>query len=1011
MARAITTPEFEKAFKMLNKEQKKAVETIEGPVMVIAGPGTGKTQILTLRIANILRKTDTAPDSILALTFTESAAHTMRRRLSEIIGSPAYKVNIYTFHGFCNSVIQTYPEEFPRIIGATNITDVDQVRIMEEVLDSLDLEKLKPYGDPYYYLRPALSQIQELKRDDIDPQVFKKLIKHQEQDFKNIEDLYYDKGVYKGKMKGEYKDLEKNIEKNKDLLKIYEAYEKALEKERLYDYDDMLMEVIQALKKNHDLLLRLQERFQYILADEHQDANQAQNHILELLASFYDSPNLFIVGDEKQAIFRFQGASLENFLYFKRKFKKAVVVTLVENYRSTQSILDAAHSLIEKNPVQSELRQKLKSQNTSSKIPEEKIKIYAFSEAESEQLYLVQDIEKKIKNGVKPQEIAVLFRDNKDVVPIIRVFEKTSIPFVVESGQNVLADEDIAKLVLLLRAVNDLGDTSLMAELLFIDFLNIETLDGFKIIRYARDHKISINDILENSKILKQAKISHLEKLKELHKKLSAWAKQAKNENIIEFFERIVRESEYLEFLISRPGALDKLHKLDTLFTEIQKVAERDVNFKLSNLIRHLEVIESHTILIKSEMTGPARGVRLMTAHRSKGLEFEYVYIVGAYDGHWGNKRDMRHFRLPQTPMPSSDPLDDERRLFYVALTRARKAVAISFARKGYDKKEQLPTQFIEEINPKIIEKVETAEQEKDLVARAAFTYSPRTQRGVDIKSKDYIQNLFLEQGLSVTALNKYLKCPWDYFFENLISIPKAKSKHQLYGTAIHETLKVFFDAYKNKKNVSKKDLLKLFEKFLTQKQLSHQDFKASREKGIQALSGYYDTYKNTWSQNSETEFRISGIPLPFKPQAYPKQTVLLRGSIDKIEFGKGDEVIVTDYKSRQPLSRNEIEGKTKNSRGDYKRQLVFYKLLLDRFEMGRYRMKSGIIDFIEPDAGGKYKREQFEITALEIKELEKLIQKVAEEIYTLAFWDRECDEKDCEYCRLRKFISPRRLK
>ncbi len=383
-----TTLEFENLYKKLNPEQKKAVDTIDGPVMVIAGPGTGKTQILTLRIANILQKTDVGPDSILALTFTESGTHTMRRRLAETIGSAAYKVNIFTFHGFCNEIIKAYPEEFPRIVGASSITDIDQIRIMEEVILSLKLERLKPYGDPLYYLRPVMSQIKDLKREDIDPLELEKIIIKQEEDFNTITDLYYDKGAYKGKMKGKYKDLEKNIEKSKDLLIVYRAYEEALKQSKVFDYEDMIMEVVRVLRKNQDLLLRLQEKYQYILADEHQDANQAQNHILELLSSFFDNPNLFIVGDEKQAIFRFQGASLENFLYFKKLYPRAALIRLERNYRSTQSILDAAHSLIQKNKVEDEnLRVKLLSQGL---LTEEKIKLYRFNEASCEYFCFIQ---------------------------------------------------------------------------------------------------------------------------------------------------------------------------------------------------------------------------------------------------------------------------------------------------------------------------------------------------------------------------------------------------------------------------------------------------------------------------------------------------------------------------------------------------------------------------------------------------------------------------------------------
>ena len=202
---------FFNLYKNLNPEQKKAVDTIEGPVMVIAGPGTGKTQILTLRIANILRLTDSSPDSILALTFTESGAYSMRKKLVEIIGSTAYKVHISTFHSFCNEIIKNYPEEFPNILSSNPASNIDQIHILEKIINDSSLKHLKLYGDKYYYIHAIISKIKELKRENIDPNKLKKIIENQKKDFKEIPDLYHEKGSFKGKMKGKFKSLEKNI--------------------------------------------------------------------------------------------------------------------------------------------------------------------------------------------------------------------------------------------------------------------------------------------------------------------------------------------------------------------------------------------------------------------------------------------------------------------------------------------------------------------------------------------------------------------------------------------------------------------------------------------------------------------------------------------------------------------------------------------------------------------------------------------------------------------------------
>ena len=313
---------FEKVYKQLNPKQREAVDTIDGPVMVVAGPGTGKTTVLTLRIAQILRKTDTPPDAILALTFTESGVYAMREKLLRLIGPAAYQVRIHTFHSFSNDIIKTYPDRFSRIIGAEHMEEIEQLRIIREILATLSLKILRPKNDPSYYIRPLITAIKELKRENISPKKLRILLKSNMTAFLD----FAGPEMPPGKRAAE----ERNIQRNEELSKVYAAYEKSLAKRRLYDFEDMIMETVKVLERDKDLLLRLQEEHHYVLADEHQDANNAQNRLLELLAGFHENPNIFIVGDEKQAIFRFQGASLENFLYFKKLYPKALLVNLEE---------------------------------------------------------------------------------------------------------------------------------------------------------------------------------------------------------------------------------------------------------------------------------------------------------------------------------------------------------------------------------------------------------------------------------------------------------------------------------------------------------------------------------------------------------------------------------------------------------------------------------------------------------------------------------------------------------
>ena len=965
---------FKEQYNRLNKAQKQAVDTIDGPVMVIAGPGTGKTSILTLRIANILKQTDTSPENILALTFTESGAYAMRKKLVSIVGTDGYKVNVSTFHGFCNDVIKQYPERFPRIIGSTAITEIDQISLMEKIIENNDFQMLKPYGDIFFYVKPAISEIRNLKREAIDAFGFESIILKQEKEFNDIPEKVHVKGAHKGKMKGEYIKIKERIEKNKELLILYKEYEKSLEKGKFYDFEDMIVEVIKTLKTDEDLLLILQENYQYILADEHQDANNAQNAILELLSNFHDNPNLFIVGDEKQAIYRFQGASLNNFLYFKEKYKNSVVIDLEENYRSTQTILDASHSLISKNIMpEGYVRVSLQSRAEKGK---ELIRIFECLNSDSENNFIIEDIKLKIQNGVKANDIAVLYRDNKDAIGISNVFSKNDIPYRVESDSDILKDENVTKLVSIFELINNLSDEEKLGKFLFIDFLNIDSIEIYKIFDQARKEKKKLIDLVK-------------ENFPELANKISSWASLAMNKPFVDVFEIVIRESGFLEYVLSCDDSLERMSVLETFFNEIKNLSNVKRQYYLFDFIDHIERVREHGILTKTGKALEKDGVRLMTAHKSKGLEFEYVYIIGAYDGHWGNKTKRSFFT---TIKNGEGNMDDERRLFYVALTRARKEVTITYPRENSEGKELLPSQFIDEISIEHKE-VSTIKNKIDVKEKFKETVIVRSQ---EIGDKEYLRNQFLEQGLAVTGLNNYLKCPWEYFFVNLIRLPKAQSKHQMYGTAIHETLRTFFNKYREEQDMNKQDLLSLFEFNLNKTLLSPSDLSDSLKKGKQALDGYFETYNGTWQRNLLTEYSIRGVHLDVLNNGN-NFTLLLKGNLDKVEFLDDVYVNVVDYKT----------GKRKSdSKENYHRQLTFYKLLLQLDEKKKYIMRSGELDFIEPGSNGKYVKDRFEITDEEVEKLKDLIKEKASEIYNFDFWGKECGDKDCEYCGLGKSMK-----
>lgn len=982
--------EFKRLYARLNTEQKQAVDTIDGPVMVIAGPGTGKTSILTLRIANILRQTDTDPSSILALTFTESGVLSMREKLTAIIGTDAYKVGIYTFHGFCNDVIRDNPEHFPRIIGSTSAVEVDQVRILERIIVNGEFEKMRPYGDPYFYVRPALSTIHTLKRENISVLEFEQRLTKERAEFDAADDKVYETGRYKGKMKGAYRDMEKSILKNAELLEVYRQYEEQLAELKLYDFEDMILEVVRAIEDDEDLRLRLQERFQYILADEHQDANTAQNRLLELLSSFYDSPNLFIVGDEKQAIFRFQGASLDNFLYFKDRFTDAQLVQLSHNYRSGQAILDASHTLISTSG--GEVEESLRIQLTASgKDTTEKIKLYECDTVELEHAFVGKQVLERIEGGIEPRNIAIMYRNNKDAFPVARELERIGVPYVIESNQNILADVHIQQLLLLFRTIDDIRNDELLFQVLFMHFIDVPHLDVYKLAEYCRNERTRLADVLQDEALIASLELSEPEKARTVFGVLQSLAHMAKNKNVADVFEATIHETGYLAMILAHAQSGELVYRLDQLFEEANKAAERHNYFTLRQFLDHIDLIERYNLAIKArEGRVNTNAVRLMTAHKSKGLEFSEVFIIGVVDGVWGNTRNRNLFTIPVGGVEQT--IDDERRLMYVAITRAEHVAHISYARERADGATQISSQFISEIDDAHIEKIDIKDELAQLAEELTVAKFDRREQGSTKQEKEFLSQLFVSQGLSVTALNNYLECPWKYFFRNLIRVPEAQTKYERYGSAIHEALRRSFE-HAGGGEPSVTYALDVFTNDLEKRVREPHEEAELLKKGEHALKGYFDAHVDNHANRALfVEYVIKGVEVG---------GVVLRGILDRVDMNEAGDVTVVDYKTSKPMTRNAIMGKTKSSNGNYYRQLIFYKLLFDKEEQGNRAMKYGQIDFVEPD----FKQERFEITDAEVEELAETIAEVGNAIRELSFWDSTCTDRECRYCGMRTMM------
>jgi DNA helicase-2/ATP-dependent DNA helicase PcrA len=988
---------FAELFAQLNSRQRQAVdrESLDGPVMVIAGPGTGKTKILTLRIANILLSTDTAPESILALTFTESGATEMRSRLAAIadVTQAAYRVNITTFHSFCNSIIQNYPDAFGLLAGSVSMVEADLLVLVQELLTTTPgIEKLCPESRQDTYLRAAMGSINTLKMEGVSPERLSQLATAKEASILSSDDLENESGPYKGKVKGKYVEALSTTDKLKELAILYRAYQDALRERRAYDYNDMVMEVARAFEQDESLLRRVQEQYQYILVDEHQDTNNAQNKVIELLASYWDRPNLFIVGDAKQAIYRFQGASLENFSYFHRKYPNVTVIQLDHNYRSSQFILDAAQG------IRASDGDGLRALAGHDDAP---ISVVSLSTPEAQYFTVAQSIRNRLQDGVKPEEIAVVYRDNADGLALAEFLDKLGVPYGMSLQADAFADPYLHQLILILDVLRQFGEAAPLYRLLHAPVLGVDPLDLYKLMEFCRKGRNPF-DVMRSPGTMHEAGIDDQARLGQLAAQLGAWSRMAAQPQAAEAMEAVVRESGVLAAIVADANAPDSLEKLHALYDMLKAHIRRTRTLTLADFATHLEFLRSRGIPATAGTGGMLPGrVRLMTAHKSKGLEFDIVYIIDCVDGHWGGRTRRQLIKLPKsvflkaTPSAEADEDDDDRNLFYVALTRARREVMITMSQRTADGKDELPARYIADIRETLIARPDTAEMESAWASSSTLRFETPIATTPRTADKEYLNELFVHQGLSVTALNNYLLCPWHYFYKNMLRIPEAPAFAPTLGNAIDHALTEYFNRLVDGTRGTREDLVGLFEAYIRHESLQEKELQKALARGRTALEGYYDLYHTSWHGNVINQLRIPAITLA--------DGVTINGKLDKVELlGATGEVLVVDYKTGKPKSRGQIAGTVKDGDGNYLRQLTFYKLLLDRWQDGKYRMLNGVIDFIEPDARGKYHRELFAIPREAVHELEREIIRVADEILTLAFWDKRCDDRDCKYCKLR---------
>lgn len=986
--------EFQDAYTKLNSAQREAVDTIEGPVMVIAGPGTGKTQILTLRIANILRQTQMDPQNILALTFTDAGAKAMRERLHRYIGAEAYQVAIYTFHGFAERLIRDYPDAYMRVIGGRPASDLDRITIVENILEDTQFKLLRPIGDPSYYIKPILQIIGSLKKEYVTPDIFAELLMGQEQDLNETEQ-FHEKGPHKGKETGAYTKKEKSLNKNRELLTLYRQYESMLSAARLYDFEDMIIETVEALKKNEDMLRDLQETYQYVLADEHQDVNGSQNKILELLCNFHDQPNIFVVGDEKQAIYRFQGASLENFLYFTDVFPDTKQIDLKENYRSGQTILDAAHSLIK---VENGPLVKLRIPLEAKIVEDSKVERRDFSHQAVEDLWVVSEIRTLIEGGLSPEEIAVIVRTNREVEQFAALLRKEGVSVEASADGDILDHPITHGIQSFIDAIVNSHKEEALFNLMHGAYWGIETNDLMKIAS-ARSYGTTLRSILSDKEKLRSLQVEKIEEALNIISTLESAHKMETSETPHKVLEFVLKQSGFLDHILAN-DAIEGSRVVRRLYDEIEKMVLYDKKTTLREVSDVFTRYREHRISVNAPyIANSTKAAQIMTAHKSKGLEFTAVFVPHAADSVWGGSSKRQLFKIPlktHDKDSEEDLMDDEQRLLYVAMTRAKEKLYLSYSEQNTEGKELVASRLFDTIDDASVTICDTKDLESNFNPLASLIKENKRS----VIDTDLLKTFLLEKGISATALNNFLHSPYNYLYRNVLRIPEVKTSSLQFGTAMHSVMEwVSHVVFTTGKVPSKTEVKDNLETALSKLPITQSEFVRLHEKGFEALVNYIDHVADTFPVNNKVEFAVH-VTMPTGLPEFPE--VILNGKLDRLDLNEEGKVLrVVDYKTGKPKTRNHIEGKTKGSKGDYKRQLVFYALVLSLLEDERYECRDGLLSFIEPDEKGKIHEELFTITNEEIDELKGQIIEMVKSIISGSFLNVECDQNESDYCHL----------
>lgn len=908
----------------LNDAQRAAVDQVDGPVMVVAGAGTGKTRVITERIIRLIQR-DTPAKNILALTFTEKAAGEMFDRVSTASLGSALDATIATYNGFGSDLLQQYGSEWGlgslRLLGETG-----QLVFLREHFDELGLDYFAPISSPDGQLDTLRSYVSLLKQQLVQPEVY---------------------AAYADTLPAT--DQAEILEKKKqqELAHFYTVYLDLCRQQQVIDYDDQIFLTIQLLRARPNILRELQERYQYILVDEFQDTNPMQSELVDLLVG--KKQNLMVVGDDDQSIYGWRGATLANILDFTKRYPTTRHITLIENYRSTQSILDAAYQLVQQNnpnrlEVINKLDKRLHAQTNDGPKPIAR----HFYTLEAELTWIADDITRRLRTGQNPAGIAVLARRTQIVQRAHEALELHDIPHVMAGLKNDLyAQPAVRQLIEVLKSINDPFDDLALFHTLSGPLFSLPASTLATYAAQARREHTPLKQIIE---------LSDSEPFKAALQQIATWCERSSELSVGSLAFTILQESGWKDRLYEQGNTAN-----EEAFLQVQALKEFFSTLKEFERIAGVASVQSYLVNLPVLQSGGGAFedasldisdslVNVLSVHRAKGLEWDTVYVIDCTEGsfpmrsHGGSLTVPTKLRAVQSA--ADEHLAEERRLMYVAATRARHELILTYGDRHGDGAHRKPSRFLAEMLDGPATDTRSDEDQTTLELFAPHTLPTSIQ----------LPERMAQDGMLVLTASQiecWLKCPQDFYYKHVLEMPEPMSPVAAYGTAIHSAIQHIFEGRRN-------DHVPALETI-------EAEVKAALPRAGYQSAGIRDrahaqaiqTVRTIYARFTREELPIS-IEQSFSVRI-PDLPLKIVGRIDAV-YQRGDTVEIRDFKTSSSVTTPE---KAKD-RATGSQQLTIYALA--------WQIKHGelpgllTLDFVETGQMGSVRKTQRSLDSLQAK-------------------------------------------